>query len=145
MITHMIDDQDMILRTFSWLSVVLLMHTASMLYTHESVIFAAVSKQSDSQMFPHACSTCILNCSVFVACDYDAVVLHVAEQSSPRATLCKSMRHGEMKYRKTKQNQCNMRKVSWLWLKAAQAIPQITAKSSLIFADGHLEGISKDF
>lgn len=113
-ISHMMDDQDMILRTFSWLSVVLLMHTASVLCTCESIIFAAVSKQSDGQMFLHACSTCILICSVFLACDYGAVVLHVAERSSPRATLCKSMRHGEMKYRKMKQNQCNLRKVSWL-------------------------------
>lgn len=113
----------MILRTFSWLSVVLLMHTASVLSIRESIIFAAVSKQSDGQKFPHTRSTWILICCVFLACEYGAVVLHLAEQSSARASLCESMRNGEMKYRKTKQNQCNMRKVSWLSFRAAQAIP----------------------
>lgn len=79
--------------------------------------FAAVFKWSTGQIFLHACCTCILICCVFLVRDYGAVVLYVAEQSSPRATLCK--RDGEMKYRETKQNQCNMRKVSWLWFKAA--------------------------
>lgn len=40
-------------------------------------------------------------------------------------------RYWEIKYRKRKQNQCNVRKVSWLWFKAAQAIPQLTVSSSL--------------
>lgn len=51
--------------------------------------------------FPPCTFAYILNRSVILACQYGAVVLCVAEQSSP-----------EIKYRKMKQNQCNVRKVS---------------------------------
>lgn len=137
------------LRTFSWLSVVLLMHTASVLCTCESVIFAAVLKQSDGQKFPHACSMCILICLclfVFFWCVTTALWSSLSLSSPPpRATLCKSMRHWKIKNRKTKQNQWNMRKVSWLWSKVTQAIPQRAVRSALISANEHLEGLSYMF
>lgn len=40
------------------------------------------------------------------------------------------MRYWEIKYRNRNQNQCNVRKVSWLWFKAAQDIPRLTDSSS---------------
>lgn len=48
-----------------------------------------------------------------------------------RWTHSRTMRYWEIKYRGRKQNQCNVRRESWLWLKAAQAIPQLTVSSSL--------------
>lgn len=48
-----------------------------------------------------------------------------------RWTHSRTMRYWEIKYRERKQNQCNVRRESWLWLKAAQAIPQLTVSSSL--------------
>lgn len=51
----------------------------------------------------------------------------------------RTMRYWEIKYRKRKQNQCNVRRESWLWFKAAQAISQLTVSSSfLIFVGGEV-------
>lgn len=87
------------------------MPTALVLYIREPLIFAAVSKQSGGHMFPHACSTGTFICSVFLACDYGAVVLHVAEQSSLERP-CARVR-GMEKWNTGKWNKINARWGRW--------------------------------
>lgn len=88
--------------------------------------------QSDAP--PHACFTYILICCVILLCTVCCCGPLRSWAVLPRATPCKSMRRGEMKYRKMKQNQC---KVSWLWFKGSSGcFPNGLSGYLLICADG---------